>query len=313
MAKTELYGLIELGREYKPTEISCMSMQTSGLFTTHQIRIPIQFGKPLKLIIFGDVHRDSPNHAHSTWQRDLKYFKTQKDAIFLGMGDYLDSASTSERDALSVARLHFHESTADDLEKLARKKVDLLSKEMDFMQGRLLGLMNGNHFFEFQDGTNSDQALCTKLGCKYLGVSSFLRLCLTTSGKTRSTIDIWAHHGTGGSRLIGSSLNRVDQMREHAEADIYIMGHDHKRAAVPAQPRLYLSPCANGEMKIKQRQAYLVRSGSYLASYVPNEKNYNVDAGRGPSSLGHVELLLTTTNPSNENERTIQTEIKAVV
>jgi len=79
-------------------------MQTSGLFITHSFTIPMHYGKDTRIICFGDVHRDSPNHADSKWQEDLDYFrKLPKDSTyFLGMGDYLDSTSTSERESWAI-------------------------------------------------------------------------------------------------------------------------------------------------------------------------------------------------------------------
>jgi hypothetical protein len=216
------------------------------------------------------------------------------------MGDYLDSTSTSERSCLGKIDKEMHETFLTDIAALQEAKIEMMADELKFMKGRLIGLLNGNHYFSFTDGTNSDQRICRILDCKYLGVSSFVRLYLDNCGRKRS-LDVWAHHGTGAGRLFGGSINRVDQMREHAEADFYCMGHDHKRGAVPATPRLFLEHNARGGLKVKQRQQWLIRSGSYLASYVENTRNYNVDAGRGPCSLGHVEMIITMRERSEDH------------
>ncbi len=97
----------------------------------------------------------------------------------------------------------------------------------------------------------------------------------------------------------------MDQMREHAEADIYCMGHDHKRGAIPATPRLFLHNSSAAGLRVRHRQQWIVRSGSYLASYEPGVSNYNVDAARGPCSLGHIELLIEMHEPVDDH-----TEIK---
>ncbi len=247
-------------------------------------------GKPIKIVFFGDVHRDSPNHALDKWKEFLAYARTLKNAYFFGMGDYIDSMSTSERDAMIRAAMH--ESTTSDLENMALGKVTTLAKELDFMRGRLIGLLNGNHYFSFPSGINSDQKLCEKLGCKYLGVSTFTRLTLDHAG-AQQVFDIWAHHGAGGARLPGGSINRVDQMREHAEADCYVMGHDHKRGVFPANPRMRLDAHAKNGLRLRERQSWLIRSGSFLKAYEDGQVSYNADAARGPCSLGHVELELT--------------------
>ena len=279
-------------------------MKTDGLFTVHRFEVRAEVGVPIRLVFFGDVHRDSPNHAHGAWQDFLKYAKGLKDAYFFGMGDYVDSNSTSERDCLNASRHHFHESTLQTLEDVAAAKVELLAEELKFAKGRIVGLLNGNHYYQFSDGTNTDQKLCARerLDCRYLGVSAFVRLVIGPDHCRRKTLDIWAHHGKGAGRLMGGSVNNVDQMREHAEADIYCMGHDHKRMVVPATPRLFLEEAHGNTPIVSQRQQWLVRSGSFLASYEDGKRNYNVDAGRGPCSLGHVEAHVTLKRERTDGE-----------
>jgi predicted phosphodiesterase len=267
-------------------------VKTSGIFETHSFNIPCSYGKDVRIIAFGDVHWDSPNHANAVWQEDLEYFRglPPKETYFLGMGDYLDSTSTKA---------------------LQQAKIDKFADEISFMKGRLIGLLNGNHYFEFQSGINGDQKLADKLDCKYLGVCALIRLSLVAHGRCQ-TIDIFAHHGMGASRLIGGSINRVAQMFEGVEADIAIMGHDHKRGAMPTTPRLFLH-CDHrtGALKVKQRESWAIRSGSYLASFRAGESNYNVDACRMPSSLGHVEILVTLHN-RGDKEREVETQIRCL-
>ena len=267
-------------------------MKTSGLFTTHQFTIPVSYGKEFRLVFFGDVHRDAPNHAHGRWRQFLEYARKLKDAWFFGMGDYLDSTSTTERECLGHINKQMHETFRNDVSALQLAKCELFADECDFMRGRIVGMLNGNHYFEFAHGQNSDQKICELLGTKYLGVCSFVRLNFDNCGRTCSR-DIYAHHGMGAARLIGGSINRVQQMAEGAEADIYAMGHDHKRIGTPGQCRLFLSRSNRDGLKIEYREPVILRTGSFLASYEPGEVNYNVDACRPPSSLGHVEVLIT--------------------
>ncbi len=288
-------------------------MKTSGLFETHSFNIPCSYGKAIRIICFGDVHWDSPNHADAVWQEDLEYFRglPLKETYFLGMGDYLDSTSTTERECLGQISKQMHETFKRDTQALQQAKIDKFADEISFMKGRLIGLLNGNHYFEFQSGINGDQKLADKLDCKYLGVCALIRLSLVAHGRCQ-TIDIFAHHGMGTSRLIGGSINRVAQMFEGVEADIAIMGHDHKRGAMPTTPRLFLH-CDHrtGALKVKQRESWAIRSGSYLASFRAGESNYNVDACRMPSSLGHVEILVTLHN-RGDKEREVETQIRCL-
>jgi hypothetical protein len=267
-------------------------VKTSGLFTTHSFTIPVKSGKPVRIIFFGDVHRDAPSHALEKWHADLDYWRSLKDVYFFGMGDYLDSTSTTERECLGNISGKMHETFRNDVQALQLAKVELIAKELSFMRGRIVGFLNGNHYFEFQSGVNSDQKLCELLGAKYLGVCSFVRLSFVSHGR-HTTRDIFAHHGQGAARLIGGSLNRVAQMFEGVECDIVAMGHDHKRGAVPGTPRLFLTSDTHHGNRLCSRETWVIRSGSYLKSYEPGKANYNVDAQRTTCNLGHVEMQAT--------------------
>lgn len=285
-------------------------MKTSGEFTLQRFEIEAPaIGEPFSIVFFGDVHRDAPLHAKDKWHEDLERLKRMKNAYFFGMGDYVDSASSSERECLGRASLH--DSTRADLSSIARAKVTLLEKELSFMKGRIIGLIGGNHYFAFEDGTTTDNKLCERLGCKFLGVSSFTRLAIFKNSICIN-FDIWAHHGAGGARLPGGSINRVDQMREHAEADCYVMGHDHKRGVLPATPRMTLQNNARKGLVLKQRQQWLIRSGSYLKAYENGEKSYNVDAARGPSSLGYCELEITFRRPIKRGKQSVELEVRGI-
>ncbi len=284
-------------------------MKTSGLFTIGSFNIPFKYGVPFRIVFFGDVHRDSPNHAHGKWQAFLDYCRSLENAWFFGMGDYLDSTSTTERECLGHISAKMHETFRNDVQELQKAKCELFAKEIKFMKGRIIGMLNGNHYFEFASGINSDQKICELVGAKYLGVCGFVRLSMECHGSF-FTRDIFAHHGAGAARLAGGSYNRVQQMAEGVEADIYAMGHDHKRIASPGQPRIFLANHSQHGLRLEQREPVVLRTGSFLASYENGVVNYNVDACRSPSSLGHVETIITITKPKNA-ERVI--EIRTLV
>lgn len=292
-------------------------MKTSGLFTVHSQVIPLKsIHDEIQLWFFGDVHRDSPAHAHGKWQEFLELGKeavaSGANVWFMGMGDYLDSTSTSERECLGHISSKMHETFRNDIEALQLAKCEMFAKEIAFMKGRLVGMLNGNHYFQFRSDINTDQKICDLLGAKYLGVCSFVRLYFRY-GNGCVARDLFLHHGAGAARLIGGSMNRVQQMAEGAEADIYAMGHDHKRGAVPAQPRLFLSSMGKGGLQVCQREPIVVRSGSYLASYTPGQSNYNVDAARPPSSLGHVQVHVRFKRPRGGDRQAIDVEMRTLV
>src|ERR1041384_639566 len=170
-----------------------------------------KYNEPIYVIPFGDVHRSAPLCHVEKWKEFLEWAKTKKRAYFLGCGDYDDLASTSEREMLGNPKMH--ESTVKTLESLYYSHTKRFAEEIKFMKGRCIGFLEGNHYGQFQNGTTTTQKLAEHLECKYLGVSSFIRLSFQPIERSGPlSIDIWAHHGQGASRLLGGSLNRVQQM-----------------------------------------------------------------------------------------------------
>lgn len=269
-------------------------MRTTGLFTTHRVELEAKMGRPFKLIPFGDVHRDSDHHAHDVWLDFLNYAKKQKNAVFLGMGDFTDGVSTSERIVLNDSGLH--DTTKTTMKNVYRGVTKTLYNELSFMRGRCLGLLGGNHYFDFGDGNTTDHVLAASLGTKFLGVCSLIRISLRfpDRGQTRAHLDIFAHHGKGGGTLPGSTFNTLEKMTSVADADFYFMGHDHGKGCIPSSPRLKLiSSGPKAELQVRQRQPWLGRTGSFMTAYEPGMKGYNVDAGRASRPLGWIEFEIT--------------------
>lgn len=268
-------------------------MRTTGLFTTHRVEVEVELNKPFKLIPFGDVHRDSNLHADTHWKEFLAHARAQKNALFLGIGDYTDGVSTSERIVLNDHNLH--DTTKHTLSDVYKGVAKTLVNELSFMRGKIIGMLGGNHYFDFGNGDTTDHMLAAALNTKFLGVCSFIRLSLRFKGRGRvsESLDIFAHHGKGGGSLPGSTFNSIEKMLNTADADIYLMGHDHKKGCVPSSPRLRLISYGKPEVYVRERTPWLGRTGSFLKAYEPGTVSYNVDAARSPCSLGWIEFEIT--------------------
>jgi len=289
-------------------------MLTTGIFETHEVIIPFKGeGKPIYIIPFGDIHHSSPLCDREKFDEFLAWAKTKKNAYFLGMGDYDDLGSTSERMILKNPALH--EATVETLDHLYLRNTMELVEKMKFMKGRVIGLLEGNHYGELQSGVTTTQKMCDMLQCKYLGVSAFIRLTLRQEhikSRHSTSVDIWAHHGKGASRMAGGSLNAVEHMVGAAEADIYLMGHDHKKSVAYAT-RLYLGDSHRGVPSLKQRKILLARTGSFLRAYVPGKVSYVADRMLNPSNLGTVKIELTPRQTGERDNRSRYIDIHASV
>ena len=282
-------------------------MKTDGIFTAHTIKVETQINKPFKIIPFGDIHRDSDMFAHSHWKEFLDYAKAQKNALFLGMGDYTDGVSTSERIVLSDTNLH--DTTKNTLKNVYKGTVTTLSNELSFMRGRMIGLLGGNHYFDFGSQT-TDHVLAAALNAKYLGVCGFIRLSIEINGRSKGvSLDIFAHHGKGGGTTIGGNFNTIEKMASTADADIYLMGHTHGKGCVPSSPRIKLVTNGSGA-QVRERTPWLGRTGSFLKAYESGRSSYNVDAGRSACALGWIEFEVTPVRVCKDGQDIIELRIR---
>jgi hypothetical protein len=263
------------------------------------------------LIPFGDVHKSSSLHDKERWQSFLDWAKTKPRAYFLGMGDYNDLASTSERLILGSSVLH--ESTKKTMDELYMTQTMLFVKDIKFMEGRLIGILNGNHYGVFPSGITTDQKLAELMKTKFLGVSSLVRLQFnqTTKHHSRMSIDLFLHHGRGGGRTVGGSMNPVQAMAQSAEADIYLMGDNHQKG-IDFLSRLRLQH-GSGNVRLSHRKILLARTGSFLKGYEAGHESYIVDAQMSPSDLGVVKIELTPRREKREGEDIAYIDIHASI
>jgi hypothetical protein len=113
------------------------------------------------------------------------------------------------------------------------------------------------------------------------------------------TVKMAMHHGKGGGRTIGGSINAVDKMRDVISADIYVMGHNHQLGALPSHAILSQKTPNNrgGQRRIvgmgfNERSIWCARSGSFLRTYADNKPGYGVAALYPPAQLGALEMTI---------------------
>lgn len=287
-------------------------MKTSGIFRVaeHTVKVP-KFGDTVTFIPFGDIHREAKHFCNSKWRDFLKFAKAAPNPVFLGLGDYHDFGSTSERHALQNAALH--EDTRRTISLMLQDKCKAFVDEIAFMAPNLIGMIDGNHDmqFELENGqrTSMTDYMAALLQVPYLGVAALCGLSIQSSTSVAS-VDIYAHHGLGGAGTVGGSINRVAKMAEHADARIYLMGHTHDRGIMPLQSRMRRVP---GKFRVREETRFAGRTGSFLKAYEHGQSSYNVDAGRAPANLGwiHFDLSLRRLT-ADDGERELTVEIKGV-
>jgi hypothetical protein len=284
-------------------------MSADSVFTIHEYPIIVKsLDSPIYLLPFGDIHRYAHLCDTESWLDFCTWAKTKKNSYFLGMGDYDDMCSGSERKALTCADLH--DTTRQSIDDIYQDRVNKLTKEISFMKDKLIGLIEGNHYGVFQSGMTTTQEMCRQLNTKFLGSCAIIRLSFRYGNK-RYALDIFAAHGKGASRLLGGSLNAVQQMADIAQADIYLMGHDHQKID-GFRNRLLLQD-GFGSLRLMSRKILFARTGSFLKGYVPEKPSYVAKALLPPTDIGVIKIELTPKRPRKENEDRFYVDIHASV
>jgi hypothetical protein len=248
--------------------------------------------------------------AEEKWLEFCEYESKKKDTYFLGMGDYDDLASTSERSILHSPILH--DSTVKTLEKAYLTHTMRLAKEIKFMKGKLIGMLEGNHYGKLANGTTTTQKLCELMDTTYLGCNSFIQLTFGQEGRHSSrSVKIFAHHGRGGGRTAGASMNPLEKMGEMAEADIYLMGDNHAKSIMNKE-RLTLRT-GGGKLRLSRRKILLARTGCFLKGYEPGESSYIADANYCPTDLGVVKIELVPRRYREDGDERVEIDIHASI
>lgn len=276
-------------------------MKTDGIFTTKVVEVPFKkYNEPITLWASGDWHYNSPNCDKEKFDEFIE--EAQGDYL-VGLGDYLDSISTSERKAFRAMSLH--DSTVRTLEELYRSHVDDVASKLKGI--KVLGLCGGNHFYEFPTGVTTDHLLCEKLKAKYLGVNCLLRLILRYDKKHAHVVDIVMHHGKSGTTL-GSGITQLVKMANNFHCHIVLQGHNHQIEA-GYKNRL----CLTSNHILENRKILLGRTGSFLKAYEDGNPSYAVDAGYDPASLGALKILITPRRDKANKQDKRWVDIKAVL
>lgn len=169
-------------------------------------------------------------------------------------------------------------------------QVDYIVELLWPVKDKILGALCGNHEEKVKKyyGTDVHGRLCHALGIEDLTYSALLVLHFVRN-RNRALFTIYAHHGHGGGRKIGSKANRLHDTSGYVDADIFLLGHVHERGWSQA-PVLGADP---REDCLRAEERLFGLTGTYLETYAMGSSNYGETAGYPPTSLGGISFVIT--------------------
>ena len=240
------------------------------------------------LVPFSDVHYDDDSCDRKLFDEFCEETQQYHNPIYLGVGDYNDWSATSDQKKLKA--LDLHNTTMREIEKVGVNNLMEFKRKIEFMRGRLIGLIGGNHDWVFEDGFSGTEKLCQHLDCKYLGNMAIISITIKyPRTKKSSKVDICLCHGQGGGQLLGSQINKIEKMALiYPEASIFLQGHNHGRGGLPDQVLQKVN--IHGEPHLRYRTRYYARTGSFQRGYTDGVGTFASSKTMRPANLGWIRF-----------------------
>lgn len=235
------------------------------------------------------------------------------DALFVGLGDYTDFMSPSNRQRMRAAALY---DTAEDVvdDKALDLVLELYEDYLKPTKGRWAGLVHGHHYHQLKTGETTDQRLCQLLDTTFLGTSAYIRLNFVTRDRTKDrpsqafTTTLFVHHGAGGGQKVTAPLLKLENLLPYWDADIFMLGHMTKQASAPI-PRITPRWVGRGAPDLIHRRIYIIGCGGFAKGYAERAMQGRVPMGGyveqkmlNPTSLG-APIIRITPKLAFKNER----------
>jgi hypothetical protein len=236
-------------------------------------------GKPIAIMPIGDIQWAGPKGSTSL---DLLRRRIdvglKHDAWFLGMGDYIDFMSPSNRKARKGAG--FYDTTEMVIDDKAMELTqEIFEKALKPTVGRWYGLLEGHHFTQLEDGTTTDQHLARWLKTAFLGTTVGIGLKVENfQGSSAScNVDIWATHGCGGGTTAAAPVNKLEKVSPSWHVDLMVMGHMTKKAHAEIDRVEYY--WGKKQHFLRHRTMHLVGAGGFSKGYMERTQNGKVPRG----------------------------------
>ena len=251
--------------------------------------------RPINIMALGDIQLGSEGCDVDRLKRHIAW-GLRNDCHFIGMGDYTDFLSPSNRQRLRGATLY---DTAQHLiDEWHLTHMHALRDLLEPTRGRWIGMHEGHHYHEFSEGGTSDTWLAGEMDAPFLGTAAVTRLQFRDDAAHRSVAaHVWSHHGEGSGATAASPFNKLEKVSGAIDADVFFMGHYH-RAGVIFTDRLFVGGVR--APRLRHRSRALVATGSFLRSYLQGSRNggraqggYVEKAMMNPATLGNGMVTVT--------------------
>jgi len=259
--------------------------------------VDIDFDETVELVAAGDLHWASAESAHDCW---WKMFEEYPDALYVFMGDILNSISMEDRRFAALRPEYYKLETFHRLvEEEVYDFVEQMKKRLgaSWIKQHVIGCISGNHPIKTvmrKLGYDPHNLMCKMLGIRNLGYSCMFPIVLRVRdrGWAREVM-VFCHHGFGrGSRTEGGNITSLSRHAMQFDARIFIYGHVHELVVKDLPPRITYRK--GKEPWISAEGRLLVLSGTFQRTFSRSEyPSYAEISGFPARPLGFAVIRMS--------------------
>ena len=250
-------------------------------------RVKIGTGRTERVTIYGigDLHCGAKGFAEAKFMQDIEMIRADDNAYVILLGDMSECINTKDKrfDIHAIADRFAH-----CVDNLAEMQTRYVCEMLMPIREKILGVLRGNHERHILRTCDIDMTdnIAHRLQITNLQDSAFIILSISCGGATTRDYTIYATHGNVAGRKSGGKANRLEDLMSAFEADVYMIGHGHKKLAHTSS-RLEPHKKANKwGLKAKKKVGFM--TGSYLKSYEIDAGGYAEQMMLPPSDIGVV-------------------------
>jgi len=231
------------------------------------------------------MHYGHPAHVATLFDWAVEYISASQFRFGLFMGDMMENATIGSK------------GNPYECKEGPQEQIDYIISRFRPIADQIIAVIRGNHENRTRRAVGIDpgKVIAHGLGVEYLGIEGIIRLKFGQDNWSGNPLVylIYAHHGFGGGRTIGSKANSLSRMPHRVEGcDVYMMAHTHQMMAWP--DGIY-TPIGPRFERVRLTSRLMVMCGSFLegAEYAAEKMYQPVVPGTVVVSLSGKTKAMT--------------------
>ena len=262
----------------------------------YQQHISYRPGDVFRIWGIGDVHLGGAQFARKELLKTIEKIQQGENDYWVGLGDLGDYVNWQDTKRFEPSGFEKNRKVRD-LGNLHEIYVKELAEVFGPIKGKCLGLVDGNHEFEYarRHSVVITTLLASKLGTRVLDYSCAFRLIFSRDKDMKhhsSSLRFYLFHGSGGGAMKGGKALRLSRyFLSYPWADVVFSAHQHDRVAITedyADVTWPIDDSRSGSFTEKRRIAMMVGSFRHTISAPGDSANYAERKGHSIVAPGAV-------------------------